>query len=63
MTRNDYFVRENSHYCCVIQDNINYLLNEYNINDLNTWFHKEEFPFDKLYKDGNIYFPHTISNN
>ena len=23
ITRNDNFVRENSHYCCVIQDNIN----------------------------------------
>ena len=40
---------------------------------MNTWFHKEDFPFDKLYKDGNIYYPHmdfrvvqcgdTISNN
>ena len=72
-TRNDYFVRENSHYCCVEQDNIHYLINEYNINDSNAWFHKEEFPFDKLFKEGKIYYPHmdfrdvqcgdTISNN
>ena len=27
-------------------------INDYNINDLNTWFHKKEFLFDKLYKDG-----------
>ena len=73
MTRNDYFVRGNSQYCCVEQDNINYLINEHNINDSNAWFHKEEFPFDKLYKEENIYYPHmdfrdvqcgdTISNN
>ena len=73
MTRNDTILRENFHYCCATQDNINYLLKDYNINDLNTWFHKEEFPFDKLYKDGKIYYPHldfrdvqcgdTISNN
>ena len=43
MTRNDTILRENFHYCCVIQDNIDYLKNDYNINDLSAWSHKEEF--------------------
>ena len=41
MTRNDTILRKIFHYYCVIQDNINYFHNDYNINDLNTWFHKE----------------------
>jgi hypothetical protein len=47
---------DNKHYCCKKQENIDYLINSYDANDMSSWAHQQDFPFDILLKDGDIYY-------